>query len=123
MTDALRKEAQRRLRHALMLKEEIDERVAKLQEHKEWFAQNFPEGFVYKGLGQAIVRWVPEFTVDVERLLRVLKAEQLKIALRLAGVRHSVVVKLKEQGVLSAEVADSLVTKVKEHPAVEFRRG
>ncbi len=123
MTDALKKEAQRRLKHALHLKEQIAELEGKLREHKEWFAQNFPEGFVYKGIGQAIVRWVPEFSVDVDRLLRVLNANQLKIALRLAGVRHSVIVKLKEQGILTADMADSLVTKVKEHPSVEFRKG
>ena len=114
------KEAQRRLQQALKLKDEIERLSEKLAEHKQWFAENFPEGFEYKGVGQAIVRWIPEFTVDVDKLIRSLSKEGLAAALRFANPRHSVVAKLKDAGFLRE--FDKFVAKTGEHPSVEFRR-
>lgn len=118
------KEAVRRLKAALKLKEQIEELVEKLNEHKQWFAENYPEGFKYRGVGQVIVRWMPDIVVDIDGLLRYLRSnpQALESALRLANPRHSVVARLKEMGFITEEQFGKLVTKVGEHPSVEFRR-
>ena len=123
-TQNLTKEAIKRLRKALQLKAEIEKREEQLKEIRQWFADNFPEGYEAKGVGRAIVRWQPKFAVDIDGLIRHIKnnPQALEAALRFANPNHTVPAKLRDAGFLPASVVDRLVTKLGEEPRVEFRK-
>jgi len=120
----LTKEAIKRLRKALQLKAQIEGLEGQLKEIRQWFADNFPEGYQAKGIGRAIVRWQPKFAVDIDGLIRQIKnnPQALEAALRFANPNHTVPAKLRDAGFLPANVVERLVTKVGEEPRVEFRK-
>jgi uncharacterized protein (UPF0335 family) len=123
-TQDLTKEATKRLRKALQLKAQIERLEVQLKEIRDWFAEKFPEGFEAKGIGRAIVRWQPKFTLDLDGLLRHIRNDPkaLEAALRFANPNHTVPAKLRDAGFLPANVVERLVTKVGEEPRVEFRK-
>jgi uncharacterized protein (UPF0335 family) len=123
-TQDLTKEATKRLRKALQLKAQIERLEVQLKEIRDWFAEKFPEGFEAKGIGRAIVRWQPKFTLDLDGLLRHIRNDPkaLEAALRFANPNHTVPYKLRDAGFLPANVVERLVTKVGEEPRVEFRK-
>jgi len=123
-TQNLTKEAIKRLRKALQLKAEIEKREEQLKEIRQWFADNFPQGYEARGVGRAIVRWQPKFAVDIDGLIRHIKnnPQALEAALRFANPNHTVPAKLRDAGFLPASVVDRLVTKLGEEPRVEFRK-
>jgi uncharacterized protein (UPF0335 family) len=118
------KEATKRLRKALQLKAQIERLEEQLKEIRDWFAEKFPEGFEAKGIGKAIVRWQPKFTLDLDGLLRHIRNDPkaLEAALRFANPNHTVPAKLRDAGFLPASVVERLVVKVGEEPRVEFRK-
>jgi uncharacterized protein (UPF0335 family) len=118
------KEATKRLKKALQLKAQIERLEEQLKEIRDWFAEKFPEGFEVKGIGKAIVRWQPKFTLDLDGLLRHIRNDPkaLEAALRFANPNHTVPAKLRDAGFLPANVVERLVTKVGEEPRVEFRK-
>jgi hypothetical protein len=120
----LTKEATKRLKKALQLKAQIERLEVQLKEIRDWFAEKFPEGFEAKGIGRAIVRWQPKFTLDLDGLLRHIRNDPkaLEAALRFANPNHTVPYKLRDAGFLPANVVERLVTKVGEEPRVEFRK-
>jgi uncharacterized protein (UPF0335 family) len=120
----LTKEAAKRLKKALQLKAQIERLEVQLKEIRDWFAEKFPEGFEAKGIGRAIVRWQPKFTLDLDGLLRHIRNDPkaLEAALRFANPNHTVPAKLRDAGFLPANVVERLVTKVGEEPRVEFRK-
>jgi uncharacterized protein (UPF0335 family) len=120
----LTKEAAKRLKKALQLKAQIERLEVQLKEIRDWFAEKFPEGFEAKGIGRAIVRWQPKFTLDLDGLLRHIRNDPkaLEAALRFANPNHTVPYKLRDAGFLPANVVERLVTKVGEEPRVEFRK-
>jgi uncharacterized protein (UPF0335 family) len=123
-TQDLTKEATKRLRKALQLKAQIERLEEQLKEIRDWFAEKFPEGFEAKGIGKAIVRWQPKFTLDLDGLLRHIRNDPkaLEAALRFANPNHTVPAKLRDAGFLPANVVERLVMKVGEEPRVEFRK-
>jgi uncharacterized protein (UPF0335 family) len=123
-TQDLTKEATKRLRKALQLKAQIERLEEQLKEIRDWFAEKFPNGFEAKGIGKAIVRWQPKFTLDLDGLLRHIRNDPkaLEAALRFANPNHTVPAKLRDAGFLPANLVDKLVTKVGEEPRVEFRK-
>jgi uncharacterized protein (UPF0335 family) len=123
-TQDLTKEATKRLRKALQLKAQIERLEEQLKEIRDWFAEKFPNGFEAKGIGKAIVRWQPKFTLDLDGLLRHIRNDPkaLEAALRFANPNHTVPAKLRDAGFLPANVVERLVTKVGEEPRVEFRK-
>jgi uncharacterized protein (UPF0335 family) len=123
-TQDLTKEATKRLKKALQLKAQIERLEVQLKEIRDWFAEKFPEGFEAKGIGRAIVRWQPKFTLDLDGLLRHIRNDPkaLEAALRFANPNHTVPYKLRDAGFLPANVVERLVTKVGEEPRVEFRK-
>jgi len=123
-TQNLTKEATKRLRKALQLKAQIERLEEQLKEIKQWFADNYPEGFEAKGIGRAIVRWQPKFALDIDGLIRHIKnnPQALEAALRFANPNHTVPAKLRDAGFLPANLVDKLVTKIGEEPRVEFRK-
>jgi hypothetical protein len=120
----LTKEATKRLRKALQLKAQIERLEEQLKEIRDWFAKKFPEGFEAKGIGRAIVRWQPKFTLDLDGLIRHIRNDPkaLEAALRFANPNHTVPYKLRDAGFLPANVVERLVVKVGEEPRVEFRK-
>jgi hypothetical protein len=120
----LTKEATKRLKKALQLKVQIERLEEQLKEIRNWFAEKFPEGFEAKGIGKAIVRWQPKFTLDLDGLLRHIRNDPkaLEAALRFANPNHTIPYKLRDAGFLPANVVERLVTKVGEEPRVEFRK-
>jgi uncharacterized protein (UPF0335 family) len=124
MIQDLKKEATKRLKKALQLKAQIERLEVQLKEIRDWFAEKFPEGFEAKGIGKAIVRWQPKFSVDLDGLLRHIRNDPkaLEAALRFANPNHTVPYKLRDAGFLPASVVERLVTKVGEEPRVEFRK-
>jgi uncharacterized protein (UPF0335 family) len=123
-TQDLTKEATKRLKKALQLKAQIERLEVQLKEIRDWFAEKFPEGFEAKGIGRAIVRWQPKFTLDLDGLIRHIRNDPkaLEAALRFANPNHTVPAKLRDAGFLPANVVERLVTKVGEEPRVEFRK-
>jgi uncharacterized protein (UPF0335 family) len=123
-TQDLTKEATKRLRKALQLKAQIERLEEQLKEIRDWFAEKFPNGFEAKGIGKAIVRWQPKFTLDLDGLLRHIRNDPkaLEAALRFANPNHTVPAKLRDAGFLPANVVERLVVKVGEEPRVEFRK-
>jgi uncharacterized protein (UPF0335 family) len=123
-TQDLTKEATKRLKKALQLKAQIERLEVQLKEIRDWFAEKFPEGFEAKGIGRAIVRWQPKFTLDLDGLLRHIRNDPkaLEAALRFANPNHTIPYKLRDAGFLPANVVERLVTKVGEEPRVEFRK-
>jgi uncharacterized protein (UPF0335 family) len=123
-TQDLTKEATKRLRKALQLKAQIERLEEQLKEIRDWFAEKFPNGFEAKGIGRAIVRWQPKFTLDLDGLIRHIRNDPkaLEAALRFANPNHTVPAKLRDAGFLPANVVERLVTKVGEEPRVEFRK-
>jgi uncharacterized protein (UPF0335 family) len=120
----LTKEATKRLKKALQLKAQIERLEVQLKEIRDWFAEKFPNGFEAKGIGKAIVRWQPKFTLDLDGLLRHIRNDPkaLEAALRFANPNHTVSYKLRDAGFLPANVVERLVVKVGEEPRVEFRK-
>jgi len=123
-TQDLTKEAVKRLKKALQLKMQIERLEEQLKEIRQWFADNFPEGYEAKGVGKAIVRWQPRFSVDIDGLIRQIRNDPkaLEAALRFANPNHTVPAKLRDAGFLPANLVDKLVTKIGEEPRVEFRK-
>jgi len=117
------KEAVKLLRKALQLKSQIERLDEKLKEIRKWFAENYPSGYEAKGVGKAIVRWQPRFTVDIDGLLRHIRNDPkaLEAAVRFSNPNHTVPFKLRDAGYLDPTLVDKLVTKVGEEPRVEFR--
>jgi uncharacterized protein (UPF0335 family) len=120
----LTKEAAKRLKKALQLKAQIERLEVQLKEIRDWFAEKFPEGFEAKGIGRAIVRWQPKFTLDLDGLIRHIRNDPkaFEAALRFANPNHTVPYKLRDAGFLPANVVERLVVKVGEEPRVEFRK-
>jgi hypothetical protein len=120
----LTKEATKRLKKALQLKAQIERLEVQLKEIRDWFAEKFPGGFEVKGIGRAIVRWQPKFTLDLDGLIRHIRNDPkaLEAALRFANPNHTVPAKLRDAGFLPANVVERLVVKVGEEPRVEFRK-
>lgn len=118
------KEATKLLRKALQLRSQIERLEEQLKTIKQWFADNFPEGYEAKGIGKAIVRWQPRFAVDIDALLRHIKNDPkaLEAAVRFSNPNHTVPFKLRDAGYLDPILVDKLVIKVGEEPRVEFRR-
>ncbi len=121
---SLTKEATRKLRKALQLKAQIERLEEQLKEIRQWFAENFPQGYEERGVGKAIVRWQPRFAVDIDALLRHIRNDPkaLEAALRFSNPNHTVPFKLRDAGFLPAQVAEKLVIKLGEEPRVEFRK-
>ena len=124
VTQDLTKEATKRLKKALQLKAQMERIDAQLKEIRQWFADNFPEGFEAKGIGRAIVRWQSKFSVDIDGLIRHIKnnPQALEAAIRFANPNHTVPYKLRDAGFLQANVVEKLVVKLGEEPRVEFRK-
>jgi hypothetical protein len=123
-TKDLEKEAARKLRKAFQLREQMERLEGQLKEIRQWFAENFPDGYEERGVGKVIVRWQPKFSVDLDGLIRHIRNDPkaLEAALRFANPNHTVPYKLRDAGFLPASVVERLVTKVGEEARVEFRK-
>ncbi len=116
----MEQEAVERLQRALQLKRQLDLLQQELEEIKGWFKQNYPQGLQIPGVGRVIIRHLPKYEVDVLKVLPLLNKRGMEDAIRLQGLRHTIVQQLQKLGHLPQDL-EGVVTLVGEVVTVEFR--